>query len=226
MRLKPTILFLTLILCLSFASTAYADMSMKMSSPAETANNMKGHNPCNPCNMKNPCAANNDAIDPKAISRPAGTELYSRISTKKLIRIGKKLFNDTSLSSIGLSCNSCHATDALFNKSFSTPYPHQVTMAQDRAGMKSVHADEFIQFCLLAPMKGETLGWESKKLAALTAYVTEVKQKKFIKKVLANPCHFKQKTAVNPCNPCNMKARNPCNPCGMKTHNPCNPCSM
>lgn len=234
MPILRTIQFLVLIFGMTIGGLAQADMSMQMSG----ANNpcsmkgqnpcnpcgMKSHNPCNPCSMKNPCASVKDAVDPNKITRPAGTKLYSKTSTKKLVKLGKKLFRDTSLSSIGISCKSCHATDHLFNKSFSTPYPHRVKMAKDRAGMDSINADEFVQFCLLTPMAGETLPWESKKLAALTAYMTEVKQKKFIKKVQANPCYFKQRATDNPCS-----GMNPCNPCNMKPHNPCgmkNPCSM
>jgi hypothetical protein len=196
---------------------------------------MKEHNPCNPCamkhknpcGMKNPCAAKNpcakasDAIDPNKVKRPAGTKLYSKASTAELVKLGEKLFNDNSLSSNGLSCATCHSTNDLFNESFATPYPHKVSMAKQRAGLNIIDADEFVQLCMLAPMESKTLAWESKQLAALTAYVKEVKQKDFMKAVQANPCHFKQKPAAS--NPCAGK-----NPCGMKHSNPCgmkNPCS-
>jgi len=213
--------------------------SMKSKNPCNMKNpcnkkhdnpcNMKSKNSCNPCSMKNPCdskhhnpcnmksknpcasSSASDAIDPERIKRPAGTKLYSKESTSELSKVGEKLFKDNALSSNGLSCNSCHATDHLFNKSFAKPYPHKVSMTKQRAGLNIVDADEFIQFCLIAPMASKTLPWESKKLAALTAYVKEVKQKNFIQMVRANPCYFKQKTASNPCaskNPCNMK--NPC----------------
>jgi len=202
---------------------------MKHSNPC----GMKSHNPCNPCGMKNPCAAKNpcakasDAIDPNKVKRPAGTKLYAKASTAELVKLGEKLFNDNSLSSNSLSCATCHSSNDLFNESFAQPYPHKVGLAKQRAGLNIVDADEFVQFCMLVPMESKTLGWESKELAALTAYVKEVKQKEFMKVVQANPCHFKQKAAVsNPCagkNPCGMKHSNPC---GMK--NPCankNPCS-
>lgn len=210
---------------------------MKHSNPCGMKNpcGMMKHNPCNPCgmkhknpcDMKNPCAAKNpcakasDAIDPNKVKRPAGTKLYSKASTAELVKLGEKLFNDSSLSSNSLSCGTCHSTNDLFNESFAQPYPHKVGLAKERAGLDSLDADEFVQFCMLAPMASKTLAWESKELAALTAYVKEVKQKDFMKVVQANPCHFKQKTTAS--NPCSGK-----NPCGMKHSNPCgmkNPCS-
>jgi len=189
----------------------YNPCSMKNKNPCNPCN-VKKHNPCNSCGMKNknPCnsSSNTNAIDPNKIKRPAGTSLYSKLSTHKLVKTGEKLFKDNNLSGNGLSCNSCHATDHLFNKSFSQPYPHKVSMTKQRAGLNIVDADEFIQFCLLAPMASKTLPWESKQLAALTAYVKEVKQKNFIKMTQANPCYFKRKTASNPCamkNPCSKR---------------------
>ncbi|MFC1749017.1 c-type cytochrome [Pseudomonadota bacterium] len=224
---------------------------MKHSNPCNPCG-MKHHNPCNPCGMKhsnpcgmknpcgasaNPCALKNPCsakaalgdqfVDPKVYVRPEGTKLYTKsfFGKKKLIEEGEHLFNDTSLGSNNLSCNNCHSTDDLFNKSFATPYPHKVKMTTDRSGYnKPVSADEFVQFCIATPLAGKPLPWESRELGALTAYVKEVKQKNFMKTVQANPCHFKGKMAGNPCNPCAMK--NPCatqNPCAAK--NPCNPCA-
>lgn len=190
------------------------------------------HNPCNPCGMKrnpcNPCnpCAGGAPIDAAKVTRPAGTSLNDSGSRAKLVKKGEKLFNDPRLSTNGLSCNDCHATHDLFNASFTKPYPHKVSMAKQRSGVDMVDADEFVQFCLMAPMESKPLPWNSKKLAALTAYVTDVKQPEFIQFAKANPCALK-KTGMNPCNPCAMKG-NPCNPCAMKhmKGNPCNPCAM
>ncbi|MEH6579167.1 MAG: hypothetical protein V7731_19065 [Amphritea sp.] len=154
--------------------------------------------------------------------------------------LGEKLWNDTSLSTNGLSCNACHQGNALFQPSFKQPYPHPVKMANDRAGMKTIDMDEMVQICLVVPMATKTMPWDSKELAALTAY-TGVVQKGYHMAAVnpcaanpcaANPCAAKNPCAANPCaaNPCAAKnpcAVNPCaaNPCAAK--NPCaaNPCA-
>ena len=226
---------LIFLFALMFASTATAEQVMPMPMVKVAAANpcnpcgmkhknpcnpcaMKHKNPCNPCAGKNPCAANPCAkktgqVDAKLITRPAGTKLYSRMSRAKLVKKGEKLFKDTSLSTNGMSCNTCHSGNNSFGMTFAKPYPHYVGMAKDKAGMKQINADEFVQFCMVVPMAAKPLGWKSKKLAALTAYVEDVKQKDFMKSKGMNPC------GMNPTgiNPCAMKHKNPCNPC--------NPCS-
>ncbi len=224
---------------------------MKMHNPC----NMQHKNPCdmkmhNPCNMKhkNPCAGMaSDQIDATLIKRPAGVPLFAGASRSQLVSYGEKLFRDSSLSPNKTTCNDCHSTNALFKPGFAKPYPHVVGMAKQRAGVSgSLQADEFVQFCMLAPMASKPLPWESRELAALAAYVVDVKQKDFRLAMNANPCAMKHK---NPCsmkggmgmhNPCSMKHMNPChmkgdmkmhNPCNMKHKNPCsmkhkNPCSM
>lgn len=238
---------------LLLASNTWAGEIMQMTqvaaaNPCSIKHNpcgMKKHNPCNPCGKKaanpcNPCAGKAARIDPKLITRPAGAKIYAGLSRSKLVKQGRKLFSDASLSSNGLSCNSCHSTNHLFNATFAKPYPHPVSMAKERAGVTSrLNADEFVQFCMLAPMASKPLPWESKSLAALTAYVTDIKQPAFVEWAVKNPCALKKKMAAanpcgmkmhNPCNPCGMKSgmkmHNPCNPCGKKMHNPCNPCGM
>ena len=90
-------------------------------------------------------------------------------------------------------------------------------MATDLYGMKTVHADEMVQLCMVTPMAGKPLDWKSKELAALVAYV-ESEQQGFKAHLAKAPC-----AAKNPCaarNPC--AAKNPCaanNPCAAK--NPC-----
>jgi cytochrome c len=120
------------------------------------------------------------------------------------------LWNDRSLSTSGVACQACHLNHASFNSSFAKPYPHPVAMAQQRAGVQQVHLDEMVQFCMVVPMASQPLPWDSKELAALTAYAGQV-QKEYI-----------QAAAANPCNPCAAKTVNPCaakNPCATK--NPC-----
>ncbi|NCN88802.1 MAG: cytochrome C peroxidase [Gallionella sp.] len=187
-------------------------------------------NPCavkNPCGAMNPCAANPCAagmtkMDMTGVMRPKHYKPYKG-KNAELVRYGKKLFSDTRLSTNGMSCQTCHADNGAFQATFEQTYPHYVQMTDDRAGVKSVHLDEMVQFCMVAPMASKPLPWNSKKLAALTAYSASL-QKGF----KANPC-----AAGNPCaanNPCSAKM-NPCamkkNPCAAKM-NPCagkNPCA-
>jgi hypothetical protein len=77
-------------------------------------------------------------------------------------------------------------------------------MAEEQGGVKQVELDEMVQFCMVVPMAARPLGWESRELAALTAYVAQV-QKTFAPNPSAarNPC-----AAKNPCaagNPCAAK---------------------
>jgi len=205
--------------------------------PCMGSNPCGAKNPCdaavNPCSLKNPCSAKaalgEQFINPNLYIRPRATTPFeiSASNKKQLIKEGERLFNDGSLGSNGLSCNTCHATDDLFKQSFAKPYPHKVQITIDRSGYhKPVAADEFVQFCIATPMAGQPLNWNSRELTALTAYVENVKQKSFMAKA-ANPCYMKSKNESAGHNPC--MAKNPCagqNPCMGK--NPCtmkNPCA-
>ena len=128
-----------------------------------------------------------------------------------LIAYGEKLWNDASLSSNGLACQTCHMSFGALNPTFAEPYPHWVAMPAQMAGVQEVSAEEMVQFCMLVPMQSETFDWSSKELAALASYTVAL-QAGF------NPCG----AAANPCNPC--AACNPCNPCAAAC-NPCNPCA-
>jgi hypothetical protein len=167
-------------------------------------------------------------VNPDLVMRPEGTKLWSSFFTSRatLVKEGERLFKDTSLSTNGNSCETCHTGNNMFMESFAKPYPHKVGMAHDRAGVGQVAADEFVQFCMVVPLAADPLPWESRELAALTAYVVDVKQKDFMA-AMSNPCAMK-KAASNPCNPCAAKVKNPCNPCNpcaKKQWNPCNPCA-
>lgn len=157
-------------------------------------------NPCapktkNPCAVKNPCAAS-DRIDPKLVTRPKNYKPYAG-NPAELKKEGERLWKDTKLSTNGMSCYACHQGNGAFQASFAKPYPHQVQMAKERAKMKTTHLDEMIQICMVAPMAAKPLAWDSKELAALTAYTADV-QKSFkpAKGPVANPC-----AAKNPCAP-------------------------
>lgn len=196
----------------------------KACSPCNPCAVKKARSPCSPCGASkacSPCSPCGAAkVSAKDFMRPKGTRLASG-NKAKLIADGKRLWNDTSLSTNGLSCNSCHVNNAAINATFAEPYPHRVAMPSQMAGVGKISADEMAQFCLLVPMASKTLPWDSRELAALAAYTVSL-QKTF----KPNPC-----AAANPCNPCNpcavKKACNPCNPCAIKKSpcNPCNPCN-
>ncbi len=129
-------------------------------------------NPCNPCGA-NPCAA--AAVDSKLVVRPHGTMLYKG-DTAALVREGKKLFMDENLSTNGMACETCHADLEAFSGSFAKPFPHKVAMAFDSGGISSVSLDEMVQFCMVVPMAAKPLPWDSRELAALTAYTATLQQ--------------------------------------------------
>ena len=188
------------------------------------ANPCAAKNPCatNPCAAKNPCAANPCAagakIEPKLITRPAGTKLVMA-NRAELVTLGERLWQDPSLSTNGLTCQTCHINHGSFLTTFSQPYPHMVAMAKDRAGLDKIDIDEMVQLCMVVPMAAKPLPWNSKELAALSAYSLEVQKtfKPVAQPAAANPCAVK-----NPCapkaNPCAAKGKNPCgaNPCAPK----------
>ena len=149
-------------------------------------------NPCAP-KAKNPCATS-DRIDSKLITRPKGTKLLAG-NQAEFVKVGEKLWNDPKLGNSGLSCNTCHQGGGAFQAGFAKPYPHTVAMARDKAGVKTIQLDEMVQACMVMPMAGKPLGWDSRELAALTAYTAEV-QKHFkpAKAAAKNPC-----AAANPC---------------------------
>jgi cytochrome c len=196
---------------------------------AKKAGHAMGHNPCNPCGKKrmnpcNPCGmkkmnpcGGGASVDPAKFVQPRGAKLATG-SKAELLRKGNQLWNDSKLGNSGLACSSCHINDVgLMNDTFAKPYPHFVSMPADQAGVKQVNASEMVNFCMVVPMQGEPLAWNSTELAALTAYVKSI-QTKFRPGMGGG--------GANPCNPCGMKKMNPCNPCGMKKmKNPCNPCS-
>ena len=117
----------------------------------------------------------------QAVSRPNGyVPGYDEKGDNpaSLIARGKALFNDSSLSTNGLSCASCHGADGQsgYQETFSQPYPHAVAMGINMFGMETVHADEMVQLCMVAPMSAEPLAWDSEELASLAAYVVSAQQ--------------------------------------------------
>ncbi len=150
----------------------------------------------------NPCAGK-PAVDSKLILRPKGTTLAGG-DHAQLVKEGEALFKDTTLSTNGMACESCHTNLGGYNQSFAKPYSHPVAMVKEKAGVDTVQLDEMVQFCMVVPMEAKTLPWDDRKLAALTAYSAELQQR-FIKQPPApaakagNPCAPK----ANPCAPRN-----------------------
>jgi cytochrome c len=201
--------------------TASSLLALSLSgAPVLAANPCAARNPCAPRRTMNPCAPK--LKDASLVTRPKNYRPY-RGNASELVALGSKLFRDTSLSTNGLSCSTCHNNHGAYQQTFAKPYPHFVQMARDRYGLKSVHLDEMVQLCMNEPMAAKSLAWDSKELAALVAY-TKTQHKSF-KGGMKNPC-----AARNPCaakNPCSAKpVMNPCaakNPCAAR--NPCAPMS-
>ena len=170
------------------------------SAPQAAERERLAQNPCaakNPCAARNPCAAQNPCaakggVDAKLVTRPKGTKPYSAPKAE-LVGEGKRLWSDTRLSTNGMSCNTCHQGNSAFNPTFAKPYPHEVAMPRAQSGLKRVSTEQMVQFCMIVPMAAKPLPWNSKALAALTAYTGEV-QKGFMKAAAKNPC-----AARNPC---------------------------
>ena len=100
----------------------------------------------------------------------------------KAVERGQELFNDTSLGTSGMSCNSCHkAGGTEDNKmgemdvpawdNLSAKYPKYFGMAK-----RVLTLDQVVNICVTQAMKGEALAWDSQKLTDLTAYCASVKK--------------------------------------------------
>lgn len=153
-----------------------------------------GKNPCavnNPCGIKNPCAANPCSMKVEPI-RKTGVRDSDKLQEK-----GEKLWNDKKLGKSGMACATCHQDGKGLKK---TSFPKYIKMADDILTL-----DQMITFCLINPMKGKPLQWNSVDLTALAAY--------------AQAHAMEEGEAMHPCgmsHPCGMK-----HPCGMM-----HPCSM
>ena len=120
------------------------------------------------------------------LTRPVGSKRY-RGERSELVKYGKELWTDTSLSTNGLSCNSCHMNNLAFLASFTKQYPHEVAMAKGM-GIHSIQIDEMVQLCMVNPMANKPLPWDSRELASLSAYSVDVAQRNYMAAVATNPC--------------------------------------
>lgn len=151
----------------------------KSSTPCRPCAAKNAKSPCNPCAAKNPCnpCSAGGLPVPKAsdLMRPAGIKPF-RAKRSVLVKMGEKLFSDTALSTNEMSCNSCHSGFSNYNETFKKPFPHFVQMAKDVSGLDALDAEQMVQFCIIRPMMSKPLPWDSKELAALTAYVLETRK--------------------------------------------------
>jgi len=124
-----------------------------------------------------PAVAGAQAIDPARVTAPEGVAMHEAPEAELRAR-GAELFEDTSLSTNGMACATCHADLAQYGDSFAEPYPHAVGMASDMAGLDQVTAAQMVQLCMMVPMAAAPLPWDGVELAALTAHV-EAERERF-----------------------------------------------
>jgi cytochrome c peroxidase len=118
--------------------------------------------------------------DPRLIQRPTGYKPNYPL-TPQTVKAGEAVFQNTKLSSSGLSCATCHNNGQSYQSSFGKPFPHQVAMASETYGLKSVELDEAIQMCMVGPMAARPFDWKSADLANLFAFIS-AEQQKFMKR--------------------------------------------
>lgn len=118
------------------------------------------------------------SVDPALVQRPDGVAAFEG-DRAELVVAGEALWNDNTLGTAGVACSSCHVGGAQFKDTFKQPYPHEVAMAKGMSGLGAIDAEQMTQFCMIVPMKGEPLAWDSRELAALAAYIDDVEQPGF-----------------------------------------------
>jgi len=110
------------------------------------------------------------------------SEIDPAAKLAKSIENGKKLFNDKSLGTSGMTCNSCHMEGGTKEgkmgdmvvpawDNLAAKYPKYFMMAK-----RVMTLDQVVQFCVVNPLKGKALAWDDQKLTDLTAYVASVKK--------------------------------------------------
>lgn len=180
----------------------------------------RGCGPCGPmagCGPCGPCGAGQ--VKASDFVRPAGYCGPATRPRQALVEEGARLWRDASIGNSGLSCQSCHMNNANLNASFAQSYPHEVAMPLQQAGVRQVHADEMVQFCMVVPMQSDALPWDSRQLAALTAYTVS----------LQADFEAPRGPAAGGCGPCGpMRGCGPCAPkrgCGPCAPRGCGPCA-
>ncbi|MHC4840195.1 MAG: cytochrome c peroxidase [Planctomycetota bacterium] len=137
----------------------------------------EGSNACSASGCGSACGG--DAIDESKIGEPDGWKANAGdMDDAALLEKGKELWADKALSGDkNMACATCHSSaTAGYGKGFAAPYPHKVTMAAGRGVARELTAAEMVQFCLVVPMKAESLKWDDVNLAALTRAVEEAQK--------------------------------------------------
>lgn len=169
---------------------------------------------CGPCGPRmagcGPCGA--ASVSASDFVRPQGYCGPALRMSQALVDEGERLWRDASVGNSGLSCQSCHMNNGNLNASFAKPYPHEVAMPKQQAGVSEVHADEMVQFCMVVPMQSDPLPWDSQELAALTAYTVSLQED------FKAPCG----PAMGGCGPCGPM-KHGCGPCAPRGCGPCAP---
>lgn len=99
----------------------------------------------------------------------------------KSVDNGKKLFNDKTLGTSEMTCNSCHMEGGTKEgkmgdmviptwDDLASKYPKYFGMAK-----RVMTLDQVVNWCIVEPLKGEALAWDDQKLTDLTAYCASVK---------------------------------------------------
>lgn len=113
------------------------------------------------------------------------TEVDPAAELVKSIENGKRLFNDKSLGTTGMTCNFCHIEGGTKD----TKMGEMTIIAFDNLGAKYpkyfgmakrvMTLDQVNNWCIVSPLKGKALAWDDQRLTDLTAYVvSSLKAKK------------------------------------------------
>jgi len=183
--LKKILLMMAMSLALGMSGNAYAGSasnpcnpcSMKKHNPCSmNPCSMKKHNPCsmNPCSMKkhNPCSMNPCSMNPCSDAKINIRDNKFK-NFQEAVDEGRRLWNDDeNLGTAGVACLSCHADFQLLNLDKHQNFPHFVEMTGD-----VVTLDQMINYCLLNPMQGKTVEWNSREMTAFAAYYRAYRMK-------------------------------------------------
>ena len=99
---------------------------------------------------ENPCAKNTKQIRKKPIK-----------DANALMNEAERLWKDASLGKAGVSCSTCHPDGSGLKRE---AFPRYMKMADDILTL-----DQMINFCMMNPMKGKPLSWQSVEMTALAA---------------------------------------------------------
>jgi cytochrome c len=92
---------------------------------------------------------------------------------QEAVDAGRKLWNDDeNLGAAGVACLSCHADFEFLNLDKRQNFPHFVKMTGD-----VVTLDQMINYCLVNPMKGKAIEWNSREMTAFAAYYRAYRMK-------------------------------------------------